>query len=254
MREVCVERDGGCLFRSLAVALFHQIYQINLGKGCLWGREKTVRQVAHNVVARWVRTLVVASLAGMATADPHVRLGNLNFFEMAENLFSFLQAYPKDKHVDPRVLRAEKRALAPQAPTGMFGGPGHSTVYAPENVRGDVVSLSAATRASPTWPTASACFARASGAGSPNSSWPPKSSAFGSSSGARTTACWPSTGRSPSSPFTCAWRKSTTMPTLRRARRFVTPRRARRFVTPRRARLHRDGSCEVSGTRGSGSH
>lgn len=142
MREVCVERDGGCLFRSLAVALFHQIYQINLGKGCLWGREKTVRQVAHNVVARWVRTLVVASLAGMATADPHVRLGNLNFFEMAENLFSFLQAYPKDKHVDPRVLRAEKRALAPQAPTGMFGGPGHSTVYAPENVRGDVVSLS----------------------------------------------------------------------------------------------------------------
>lgn len=62
MRKVDVERDGGCLFRSIAVALFFQEYGISLGKGTKNGQEKTVLQLVHNIVSRWVRALVVHSM------------------------------------------------------------------------------------------------------------------------------------------------------------------------------------------------
>ena len=97
MRLVSVKRDGGCLFRSLAVALFYQTYGINLGKGQLWGKETTARQIAHNALSRWVRTLIVASLAGHRNVTPHTTFGRLNFVDAVEKAYAILQAFPQAK-------------------------------------------------------------------------------------------------------------------------------------------------------------
>jgi hypothetical protein len=142
MRTVRVTRDGGCLFRSLAVALFYQTYGVNLGKGQVWGRETTARQIAHNTVARWVRTLIVASLAGHRGVTPRTTFGRMNFLDAAENAYSLLEAFPKGKRLDPRVLRGWKRSLAPEVPRGLFGDCAEPSVYWPENVPGDVLTLS----------------------------------------------------------------------------------------------------------------
>ena len=138
MRLVSVKRDGGCLFRSLAVALFYQTYGINLGKGQLWGREITARQLAHNVVARWVRTLVVASLAGHRGVTPSTPFGRLNFLDAVEKAYAILQAFPQRKRLDPRTLREWKRSLAPEVSRGTF----EPCLYQPENVPGDLLTLS----------------------------------------------------------------------------------------------------------------
>ena len=141
MRLVRVKRDGGCLFRSLAVALFYQTYGINLGKGQLWGRETTARQIAHNVVSRWVRAVIVASLAGRGDVTPYTTFGHMTFVDAAEKAYAILQAFPNDKRLDPRVLRPWKRSLAPVV-SGLFGQRMEPSMYFPEGVPGNVLTLS----------------------------------------------------------------------------------------------------------------
>lgn len=143
MRLVSVKRDGGCLFRSLAVALFYHMYGINLGKGQLWGKETTARQIAHNALSRWVRTLIVASLAGHRNVTPHTTFGPMNFVDAMDKAYSILEAFPRRKRLDPRLLREWKRSLAPDIPRGLFRPEGGvSTVYKPENVPRDMLTLS----------------------------------------------------------------------------------------------------------------
>ena len=120
MRLVSVKRDGGCLFRSLAVALFYHMYGINLGKGQLWGKETTARQIAHNALSRWVRTLIVASLAGHRNVTPHTTFGPMNFVDAMDKAYSILEAFPRRKRLDPRLLREWKRSLAPTFLAGCF--------------------------------------------------------------------------------------------------------------------------------------
>lgn len=56
--------DGACLFRSLATSLIYAFSGASGGFGAPFGRETTGPEVLHNLVTRWVRTLVVVSLCG----------------------------------------------------------------------------------------------------------------------------------------------------------------------------------------------
>ena len=62
MKIIQVVPDGACLFRSLAVSLVYEITGRRVGGGTEWGMETTFADVIHNIVARWIRTLVALSL------------------------------------------------------------------------------------------------------------------------------------------------------------------------------------------------
>ena len=62
MKIIHVVPDGACLFRSLAVSLVYELTGRRVGGGTEWGLENTFADVIHNIVARWIRTLVAMSL------------------------------------------------------------------------------------------------------------------------------------------------------------------------------------------------
>ena len=53
--------DGSCLYRSMATGLL-LLHNGNMCHGAPWGEERTITEIAHNVVARWIRYLVKHSL------------------------------------------------------------------------------------------------------------------------------------------------------------------------------------------------
>ena len=97
--------------------------------------------MAHNVVSRWVRTLIVASLAGYDNVTPYTTFSRgVAFLDVVEKAYAILQTFPKDKTLDTRMLRACKRSLAPGVPT--FGQSMKPSMYHPEGVPGNMLTLS----------------------------------------------------------------------------------------------------------------
>jgi len=111
MRKVDVERDGGCLFRSTAVGLFFQEYGISLGTGTKHGQEKTVQQMTHNVLSRWVRALVVHSMfyGASATIDTVIE-ETVSLRKVMDDCYSMIQCLGKRyRFKTPREARWNKR-------------------------------------------------------------------------------------------------------------------------------------------------
>ena len=142
MRLVSVKRDGGCLFRSLAVALFYHMYGINLGKGQLWGKETTARQIAHNALSRWVRTLIVASLAGHRNVTPHTTFGPMNFVDAMDKAYSILKHFPGESVWTLACSESGSGPWPRHSSRAVSTEGGVSTVYKPENVPRDMLTLS----------------------------------------------------------------------------------------------------------------
>lgn len=143
MRKVDVLRDGGCLFRAIAVALFKEEYGIGLGKGAEFGKEKTMLQMVHNVLSRWVRALAIHSmLHGGAEVDANTVLpSGMSLRGAMEYGYALIQGFgTKYRFKDAREARWNKRVFLPSLT--MAGADNEDFIYEPGGVPVNIISLS----------------------------------------------------------------------------------------------------------------
>ena len=118
MRLVSVKRDGGCCFdrwRSpCSITCTGSIWE----KDNFGARETTARQIAHNALSRWVRTLIVASLAGHRNVTPHTTFGPMNFVDAMDKAYSILEAFPGES---VWTLACSESGSGPWPPTFLAG-------------------------------------------------------------------------------------------------------------------------------------
>ena len=93
MGKVEVEMDGGCLFRSIAVGLFFKEYGINIGPGSILGEESTIKELIHNVLSRWIRTIIMYSMFYPNTTVETKLYRGVSFHDILNRLFVVAQQY-----------------------------------------------------------------------------------------------------------------------------------------------------------------
>ncbi len=84
--------DGSCLFRSLSTSLLYSYGGICC-TGAPWGEEATLGELAHNVVARWIRCLVVHYLGVSMRTTVSTRIGNTSLNSVLFTLTCLLEKY-----------------------------------------------------------------------------------------------------------------------------------------------------------------
>lgn len=110
MGKIEVEMDGGCLFRSIAVGLFFKEYGINIGPGSVIGEENTIKEMIHNVLSRWVRTLIIYSMFHPNTTIETKIYRDVSFHDILIRLFTVAQNYGfRYRFKNPREKRQIKR-------------------------------------------------------------------------------------------------------------------------------------------------
>ena len=104
MVKVRVQRvlaDGNCLFRSLATATILKFTGFNCGSGSEIGKEKNIGDAFHNVIMKWIRTLVAHRLAG-SDVDMHTKWGKFSLFKVFKLARKFLTRYGTDREFASR--------------------------------------------------------------------------------------------------------------------------------------------------------
>jgi hypothetical protein len=124
MGKIEVEMDGGCLFRSLAVGVFFQEFGINLGSGCILGEESTIKEMVHNILSRWIRTIIMYSMFYPNTTLDTKLYNEVSFLDILIRLFAIIQAYGvKYRFQSSREKRKLKREfLYPIQLSGLSDG------------------------------------------------------------------------------------------------------------------------------------
>ncbi len=144
MRKVDVERDGGCLFRSTAVALFFQEYGVSLGKGAKNGQERTVLQLVHNVVSRWVRALVVHSMFYGVDASMDTEINGASLRQVMDDGYGLIECMGKRyRFKSPREARWNKRHFLPHSSLAeLYTTSNEQFVYETGGLPLNIISLS----------------------------------------------------------------------------------------------------------------
>ena len=93
MGKIEVEMDGGCLFRSIAVGLFFKEYGINIGPGSVIGEESTIKELIHNVLSRWIRTIIMYSMFYPNTTVETKLYRDVSFHDILIRLFTVAKNY-----------------------------------------------------------------------------------------------------------------------------------------------------------------
>lgn len=141
MRKVDVLRDGGCLFRAIAVSLFKEEYGIGLGKGAEFGKEKTMLQLVHNVLSRWVRALALRSLHGAEVDASTVLPSGMSLCSAMQYGYGLIQGFgAKYRFQSPREARWNKRVFLPAPSQKQTCN--ENFVYEPGGVSVNIISLS----------------------------------------------------------------------------------------------------------------
>jgi hypothetical protein len=126
-RRQVVIPDGNCLFRSLAVSLVHVFTGKNCGRGKLLGHEKTLGQAIHNVVAHWLRVLIVYNLSGDDGENVTIGTawGGKSLFKVLAKIHRLANRHRlSTRFTSPRAAREFIRRLKPQCPP-LRVGKGH---------------------------------------------------------------------------------------------------------------------------------
>lgn len=119
MGKIEVEMDGACLFRSIAVGMFYKEFGINIGGGCEMGEEITVKEVIHNVLSRWIRTMIVSAMFHEHTSVETPIYHDNTFRDILDRLYIFSQEYGLKRRLSDREIRSLKRQFL--YPIRLFG-------------------------------------------------------------------------------------------------------------------------------------
>ena len=113
--------DGNCLFRSLAVSIVHVFTGKNCGRGSLYGQEKTLAHAVHNVVAEWLRVLLVHALTEQGPITIETAFDGRSLFKTLLKIQSLLRRQEDGRQPSmmarfpsPRAVREFMRRLRPR--------------------------------------------------------------------------------------------------------------------------------------------